>query len=157
MTGILRATVPLLGVLLVLIGLAVLSGRGEDPAEALLAYVPYLPDSVIPSDLACHSMSEYPGAYGEICTLEAVPYCQRGYLVVQDSVITYTRWIGCDFPAAYLMAQYGRPTRITHFRRVVMLLWDGFSAQIRRTGWFASMQAVSSAGWCRWCHRRRLT
>jgi hypothetical protein len=144
---IIRLAVPLLGVLLVLIGLALLSGYGENPEEALAAYGPYLPGSPLPSDVTCRTLSDYPGAYGDVCTVSTVPYCQRGYLIVQGGLITYTRWIGCDLPAAYLMAQYGRPERITHFRRVVMLLWEGMSAQVRRTGWFTPMQAVSSVGW----------
>jgi hypothetical protein len=76
-----------------------------------------------------------------------VPYCQRGYLIVDAGTITYLRLIGCHFPAAYLVAEYGRPLRITRFRRVVILAWEGMSAQLRNSGWFNAMQPVSSVGW----------
>lgn len=147
MVVIVRVAGTLLGVLLVLSGLALMSGSGEDPYQALAVYVPYLPGSVLPGDVACRALSDYPGAYGQLCTVENVPYCQRGYLVAEGGVVTYTRWIGCDFPAAYLIAQHGHPQRIRHYRRVVMLVWEGMSAQVRRTGWFTPMQTVSSVGW----------
>lgn len=133
-------------VLLVLLSL--LNGRGEDLEQALAAYVRYLPGNAVPWEVDCHMLSgEYPGAYGELCQLETVPHCQRGYLVAREGAITYTRFIGCDFPAAYLMARYGRPERITYYRRVVMLVWEGMSAQLRHTGRFNAMQRVTSVGW----------
>jgi hypothetical protein len=46
-----------------------------------------------------------------------------------------------------LFAQHGRPDRITRYRRVVMLIWEGISAQVRHTGWFTSMQRANSVGW----------
>lgn len=144
---IVRLVGAFLGILLVLIGLALLCGRGEDPYQALAVYAPYLPGSAVPGDVPCRSMSEYLSGYGETCTLETVPYCQRGYLIVRQQVIAYIRLIGCEFPAAYLIAHYGRPERITHYRRIVMLVWGGMSAQLRRTGWFNTMQWVSSIGW----------
>lgn len=132
---------------LALVVVALLQGRGEDPSQALAAYARYRPGSPVPGDASCHTFYEYPGAYGDMCTLDAVPYCQRGYLVVRAGVITYTRLTGCDFPAAFLFAQHGRPARITRYRRVVMLIWEGISAQVRHTGWFTSMQCVNSVGW----------
>ncbi len=134
-------------VLLALIVVTRLLGRGEDPLLTLAAYARYRPGNPAPSSTSCHTFYEYPSAYGEMCTVEAAPYCQRGYLMVREGVITYFRLTGCDFPAAYLFAQHGRPERITRYRRVVMLIWDGISAQVRPTGWFTSMQRVNSVGW----------
>ena len=122
-------------------------GHGENPDEALAIYARFMPGSAVPGDVSCRSLNEYPGAYGEICTLDAIPFCRQGFLVAREGVITYTRLIGCDFPAAYLIARYGRPKRIAYFRRVVMLVWDELSAQLRRTGWFQPMQRVPSVGW----------
>lgn len=132
---------------LILILLISLGGRGEDAQLALSVYQRYLPGNPIASDMVCRSLNEYPGASGEMCTLETAPYCQRGYLIVRAGIITYLRLTGCNFPAAYLIADYGRPQRITRYRRVALLVWEGLSAQLRNNGWFNSMQPVSSVGW----------
>lgn len=124
-----------------------LSGQGEDPSQALAAYARYLPGSPVPGDASCHTFYEYPGAYGDMCMVEAVPHCQQGYLVVREGVITYARLTGCDFPAALLFARHGRPQRLTRYRRVMMLIWPGMSAQVRHPGWFTAMQRVNSVGW----------
>jgi hypothetical protein len=144
---ILRSAGVLVFTLLTLTGLALLTGRGDDPYEALAGYVRYLPGRAVPDDISCRSFSEYPGASGDVCSLERVPYCERGYLIARQRVITYTRLIGCQFPAAYLIAENGRPIRVARYRRVVMLLWEGMSAQVGSTGWFHSRQIVSSVGW----------
>jgi hypothetical protein len=132
---------------LFLILLVSFGGRGEDPKRALGAYERYLPGNPTTGDVACRSLNEYPGALGEMCTLEAAPYCQRGYLIARAGIISYLRLTGCNFPTAYLMAEYGRPRRMTRFRRVVILMWEEMSAQLRNTGWFTTMQPVSSVGW----------
>lgn len=142
-----RLTAAALVILLILLGGARLNGRGEDPAQALAAYARYLPGHPVPGDVSCHWLAEYPGAYGEMCTVAGAPYCQRGYLVVQEAVITDFRLTGCEFPAAYLIAQHGHPERVARYRRVVILIWTGMSAQVRHTGWFNPMQQVSSVGW----------
>jgi hypothetical protein len=144
---IVRLAASLLFTLLMLTGLAMLGGRGDNPYEALAGYARYLPGRVVPDDVSCRSFNEYPGSYGNVCTLERVPHCERGYLIARQRVITYTRFTGCQFPAAYLIAEHGRPHRIARYRRVVMLLWEGMSAQVRSTGWFHSLQTVSSVGW----------
>jgi hypothetical protein len=142
-----RLTGALFVVALTMIALALLGGRGEDSQQALGAYGRYLPGNTVPAGVECRSMYEYYHASGEMCTLEAAPYCQRGYLIVRGAMITYLRLIACNFPAVYLIAEYGRPQRITRYRRVTLLLWDGMSAQLRNTGWFNSMQPVSTVGW----------
>ncbi len=144
---IVRLTGAVLALLLVLSLIALLSGRGEDPYAALAAYARYRPGRAVPSHRGCQPLYDYPSAYGQMCVLPAVPYCQRGYLVAEGGVIGYLRLVGCDFPAAYLLAQHGRPQRIALYRRVVMLVWDDLSAHGRRSGWFTPMQPVSSVGW----------
>jgi hypothetical protein len=137
----------LIGVTLMLTLLALLGGYGEDAARALDAYERYLPGNGIPRDAECRPMNEYHDTSGAMCVFGAAPYCERGYLIVRAGIITYVRLTGCDFPAAYLIADYGRPRRMTRFRRVGLLVWEGMSAQVRNSGWFNSMQPVSSVGW----------
>jgi len=138
------------GLLLIALGLTLvlpLGGRGDDLDEALVGSVRYLPGRAVPEDVSCRTFNEYPGASGDVCTLAQVPHCQRGYLIARQRVITYTRFTGCQFPAAYLIAEYGRPRRIARYRRVAILLWEDLSAQVYSTNWFHSLQTVSSVGW----------
>lgn len=159
---IVRLTAALVAAALMLILLVAFGRRGENPERALDGFRRYLPGNTVPRDVVCRSLNEYHGASGEVCTLDftprsgarsasptaiTVPSCQRGYLIARAGGITYLRLIGCNFPAAHLIAAYGRPQRITRFRRVVLLVWDGMSAQLRNTGWFNMMQPVSSVGW----------
>ena len=137
----------LIVVTLMLTMLALLGGYGEDSMRELDAYEHYLPGNSIPPDAECHPLNEYSHASGVMCTLGAGPYCQRGYLIARAGIITYLRLASCNFPVAYLIADYGRPRRITRYRRVALLMWEGRSAQVRNIGWFNSMQTVSSVGW----------
>ena len=146
-TLMLRVTLMGLALVFTLTGLALLGGRGEDSSHALAAYDPYMPGNRLPTHLPCQWMTDYTTVYGLMCSLDGAPYCQRGYVIAQEGIITYLRLTRCDFPVAYLMAQRGRFERMTHYRRIVILLWTGMSAQMQRTGRFHTMQQVSSVGW----------
>ena len=153
MSGLVNRTVHLaagiVAVLLVLVGVLLLVGRGDDPYETLATYVQYMPGNPVPAHVTCRWTWDYPGDSGEMCTFDALPRCQRGYLIVRDGTITYLRLYDCDLAAADLVAPYGRAERVRFYRRGVLLAWDGILAHGRRVGWLTLMQPVTSVGWWR--------
>lgn len=144
---IVQLAVGLLAVLLVLMGLALLLGRGDDPYQALTAYTSYAPGNPVPDHVTCRWIWEYSGDYGEMCPLNDVSYCQQGYVIVRNNTITYLRLYECSLPAAYLVAGFGRFQRAASYRRRVILAWDDLVAQGRRVAWFTLMQPITSLGW----------
>jgi hypothetical protein len=137
----------LLAGLLLLIGAALFVRQGDDPYQVLAAVAQYAPGNPVPAHVTCRWAWEYPGDSGEMCPFDALPHCQRGYLIVRDNHITYLRLYDCDLTAADLVAQYGRAQQVRLYRHRVLLVWNEVQAHGRRVGWFTLMQPISSVGW----------
>ena len=61
--------------------------------------------------------------------------------------MVYTTFFNCNFPLAYLVAQYGRYDQVRRYRRVLVLRWLGVYAHVRREGWLNAMEPVSIVTW----------
>jgi hypothetical protein len=133
----------LFGVLL----LAPQIGRGEDASQALAEYSPYMPGNAVPHNLTCNSVSGYDEELQLMCRVPGGTFCQHGYIMVDDGIITQTSFFKCHFPLAYLIAQYGRYEQVQHFSRVVILRWPDMYAHVRRDGRFYAMQPVHIISW----------
>lgn len=70
---IVRLTAALVAAALMLILLVAFGRRGEDPERGLDGFRRYLPGNTVPGDVECRSLNEYPGASGEMCTLDFTP------------------------------------------------------------------------------------
>jgi hypothetical protein len=134
---------------LILVVTAQLNGKGDDPYDALEVYADYMPGSPVPADLHCFPRWVYPGTVGEMCPIEAAPYCLYGHVVSRAGSIVYTRLFNCRLPVAYLIAQYGRYEYIGVLHRTAILVWDDMAAEARQVGFFTTMDKVVSVSWWR--------
>ena len=136
------AIIGLFGVLL----LAPQIGRGEDASQALAEYSPYMPGSALPRNVTCDAISGY-DEFQASCRVPGGTFCQYGYIIVTDSIITQTSFFKCHFPLAYLIAQHGRYEHMQQFSKVFILRWGNMSAHVRRDGRFYAMQPVHIISW----------
>lgn len=122
-------------------------GHGEDATTALADYQPFMPGNPIPADVECEGMSGFYDSLQVLCRAEGGPYCERGYMVGREGIIIHTTFYRCNFPVAYLIAEYGRYEEVRRYRRVLVLRWPDTYAHVRREGWLNSMQPVSIVTW----------
>jgi hypothetical protein len=122
-------------------------GRGEDAAAALAGFQPFMPGNPIPEDVECEGMSGFYDSVQVLCRTEGGPYCERGYMVGREGVIIHTTFYRCNFPVAYLVAEYGRYEEVRRYSAVLVLRWSEAYAHVRREGWLNSMQPVSIVTW----------
>lgn len=123
--------------------------HGEDAATALAQYERFIPGSPMPNGLDCDGATGFYDNIQVLCRVEGGQYCQHGYIVVRHSVIVHTTFFRCNFPVAYLVAQYGRYEQVRRYRRALVLRWPHAYAHVRRTGWLNSMQSVYIVTWWR--------
>jgi len=124
-------------------------GQGEDAAHALAEYEPYLPGNPLPDNLNCESAGGYYNYAQVLCHADGGSYCERGYVMARNDIITHTSFFHCNFPVAYLIAEYGRYEQVRRYKRIIMLRWPNAYAHVRRDGWLNAMAPVSIITWWR--------
>jgi|FLYN01.1.fsa_nt_gi hypothetical protein len=124
-------------------------GQGQDAGSALAEYERFMPGVTVPEDVSCDGMAGFYDTVQVLCRVEGGPYCEHGYVVARRGVIVHTTFFRCDFPVAYLVAQYGRYEEVRRYRRVLVLRWPHAYAHVRRSGWMNSMEPVYIVTWWR--------
>ncbi len=128
-------------------------GRGEDASSALDEYARYLPGNPVPGDLSCRTMMGFYEVETQMaCHADGGSYCDFGRVIANHGVITQATFYRCNFPLAYLTAQYGRYDQIRRYSQTIILRWHGVSANVRRTGLFHLMQSVYVVTWWKPLH-----
>jgi hypothetical protein len=122
-------------------------GHGEDAVYALAEFDAYLPGNNLPPDLSCEVVETYQTRGQWVCRLTGGPHCESGYLIARDAVIIHTTFFRCNFPVAYLVAEYGRYENVRRYSRGLLLRWPNIYAHVKRNGWLNSMEPVSIVTW----------
>lgn len=137
--------IAIFGVLLVMPWL----GRGEDATQALDEYERYIPGNPLPAGLRCEVNTGYHEEYPTRCEVEGGTYCAHGEVSASRGVIEQAEFTECDFPVAYLMAEYGHYRVAQHYTRLTVLRWSHVYAHVERVGWLDAMQPVETVTWWR--------
>jgi hypothetical protein len=124
-------------------------GQGQNAADGLAEYERYMPGNPIPNDLTCENSNGFYERLQVLCRSEGGSYCEHGYVVARDGIIIHTTFFRCDFPVAYLTAEYGRYEQVRRYTKVIVLRWPNAYAHIHRNGWLNAMASVSIVTWWR--------
>jgi len=124
-------------------------GHGPDAAHALAEYQRYMPGNPIPEGVECDGTSGLYEHVQVLCRTRGGSYCEHGYVVARNDVIIHTTFFRCNFPVAYLIAEYGRYEQVRRYRRVLVLRWPNAYAHVRRSGWLNAMDPVYIVTWWR--------
>lgn len=145
----LRMIPALAAVVLGILMIAPQFGQGEDAAHALAEYERYMPGNPMPEGVECEGANGFYDYTQVLCRTEGGRYCEHGYLLVRNDIIIHTTFFRCNFPVAYMIAEYGRYEQVRRYRRVIVLRWANAYAHVRRTGWLNAMAPVSIVTWWR--------
>jgi hypothetical protein len=147
--NILRITpllvVAFLGVLL----LTPLLGHGEDAPAALDEYARYLPGNPIPTNLSCDTNHNFYEEFHTRCRVEGGAHCAFGQIMADRGVIVQTTFYMCQFPVAYLTAEYGHFQSTQRLNRWLVLRWYSVNAQVSGIGRPDTMEIVQTVTWWR--------
>jgi hypothetical protein len=124
-------------------------GQGEDAGNALAEYERYMPGNPIPDGLTCDETGGLYDSMQTLCQTDGGSYCGHGYLIARHDIIVHATFFRCNFPLAYLIADYGRYEQASRYKRLTVLRWPNAFAQVRRSGWLNAMSPVHIVTWWR--------
>jgi hypothetical protein len=135
--------VAILGLLLV----TSLLGRGENAHTALDEYECYMPGNPVPANITCDSSHNFYEDFYVRCYVEGGAHCESGQIMAVRGVIAQITFSRCNFPLAYLAAEYGHYRSVQRANRSIILHWYSVRAHMSDVGWLDNMQPVQTVTW----------